>query len=437
MKEFHTLLSSLILSTTIIAKPTPTAAYDLPLTGGTTSNDGWDQSSWYVGVDGVMGGKSRGYVSYSDDPNGTMTFYGTINTDGGGFANVGRYFRPSLDLTPYAGIVVEMEAERWTGGDGSSAGGEGEKPFGFHLQMGDAGSGYYGFSSAFAVPLAEEDGVGTAVYLPLDGFDRGSTMGYICSNCGLDTTKINEMQIYALFQEGSFRIDAKSITAVADPQSFLSPSIIFTSEDDVEALIEATIASGSKVYDYGYREICIAIYWSTLNTILEATGISDALKGVACSGVKMVDPYGDKAENAWNLRYTLDALLADIRGVERSWNSPAWLKAGEDVMVLREGCIGYTSVPSSHVGTGSFDTVINETPNDTSMEDTPSNKTPDETSTEDTPNNAETGSFDTITNETSDKKSVDDIANAALGLQYLYGNNLVLYIFFGIVYVLW
>merc|ERR1740139_1089616 len=115
-------------------------------------------------------------------------------------------------------------------------------------------------------------------------------MGYQCSSCQLDTTRINEMEIYALFQEGSFRIDVKSITAVADPKSFLSPSITFRSVEDIEALIEATIASGGKVYDYGYREICIAIYWSTLNTILEATGIADALKGVACAGLKMVDP---------------------------------------------------------------------------------------------------------------------------------------------------
>ena len=147
---------------------------------------------------GVMGGRSRCYVPYSDDSNvDTMTFYGTINTNGGGFANVGWRFSRSLDLTPYAGIVVEMEAEGWTGGGGSSDGGEGEKPFGFHLQMGD--SGYYGFSSAFAVPLAQEDGMGTGMYLPLDSFDRSSRMGYQCSSCKLNTARINEMEIYALF----------------------------------------------------------------------------------------------------------------------------------------------------------------------------------------------------------------------------------------------
>jgi len=408
MTGLNTLLSSLILYTNIASKPGFTTASDLPLAGSGTSNNGWDQSSWSVGVDGVMGGTSRGYVSYSDDPNDTMTFYGTINTNGGGFANVGRRFSPSLDLTPYAGIVVEMEAQGWIGGGQSSDGEEGEKPFGFHLQMGD--KGYYGFSSAFVVPLAQEDGMGTSVYLPLDSFDRSSRMGYQCTSCKLDTTGINEIEIYALFQEGSFRIDVKSITAVTDPKSFLSPPITFRSGEDIEALIEATIASGSKVYDYGYREICIAIYWSTLNTILEAAGISNAFKGVACSGLKMVDPYGDKVENAWNLRHTLDAVLADVKGVERNGNSPAWLPSSSVSVVLEEGCMGYTSFPSGYVGTGLLDTITNNTAYETTqVGDTPSS---DETS------------------------QVGDTPSSALVTKYLGGINFVLSICFGLLYLL-
>jgi len=286
-----------------------------------------------------MGGKSQGYVSYSTDPNDTMTFYGTINTNGGGFANVGLRFSPPLDLTPYAGIVVEMEADGWSGVGGGPSSNNGEKPFGFHLQLGD--NGWYGFSSAFAVPLAREDGMRTTgVYLPLASFNRGTRMGWQCTSCKLDTTQINEMEIYALFQEGSFRIDVKSITAVTDPKSFGSPSITFR-PGDVEALIEATIASGSK------GEICVAIYWSTLNTILEAVGISDAIKGVACAGVQRVDPYGDTVENALNLRSTLDAVLADVKGVQRNENSPAWLPSSNGFGVLEEGCRGYTSIHKS------------------------------------------------------------------------------------------
>jgi len=347
------LLSSILLTTTIAANPvfftTTASSSDLPLASSSgTSNNEWDQSSWSVGTDGVMGGQSSGYVSYSNDPpNETMTFHGTINTNGGGFANVGRRFSPSLDLTPYAGIVVEMEAELWIGGVGRSQSSEGgEKPLGFHLQMGD--TGYYGFSSAFAVPLAQEDGLGTmGVYLPLDSFDRSSRNGWQCTTgCKLDITRVNEMEIYALFQKGSFRIDLKSITAVTDPKSFRSPLIIVRSGDDIEALIEATIISGSKVNDYGYREICIAIYWSTLNTILEASGLSDAVKEVACAGVKKVESYGDKVENARNLRYTLDALLADVKGAERNENSPAWLPVSNVFVGLEERCRGYTSFPS-------------------------------------------------------------------------------------------
>jgi len=259
-------------------------------------------------------------------------------------------------------------------------------------------------------------------------------MGYQCSSCQLDTTRINEMEIYALFQEGSFRIDVKSITAVADPKSFLSPSITFRSVEDIEALIEATIASGGKVYDYGYREICIAIYWSTLNTILEATGIADALKGVACAGLKMVDPYGDKVENAWNLRYTLDAVLADVKGVERNENSPSWLPTNDGLAVLMEDCTGYTSLPSIYVGTGMFDNIF-----DGNTDDASANENADETSANGNSDEASAnGNADQASaNGNTDQASMYDAPSSALCPQYLFGSKLVLSVFFGLVYILW
>lgn len=417
-------LSSAILYAVLTTSFRPTTASDLPLAGSAT--DKWDQTSWSIGVDGVMGGKSKGYASYSD-PNDTMTFYGTINTNGGGFANVGRRFRPSLDLTPYAGVVVEMEAERWVG---SSSGGEGEKPFGFHLQMGDR-AGYYGFSSAFAVPLSEEDRVGTGVYLPLDSFDRSSRMGYQCKSCTLDTTSIDEMEIYALFQEGPFRVNVKSITAVTDPRSFVAPTIGFGSTEDITALIEATVTSGSKVYDYGYREICIAIYWSTLNTILEATGVSNAVKEVACVGLKRVDYNGEKVENAWTLRYTLDAVLADVQGVERKSNSPAWIPELNTVGVLGEDCVGYTSIPSRYVGTGLFDNdLANSAPTSADNTDENADETSDETVDE---------TSDETFNALADKSSstADDIPSSAVGSRCLLRSSLALSGFMGLVYILW
>ena len=56
---------------------------------------------WAVTVDGVMGGKSSGSVSY---PGTGLRFEGYLNTDGGGFTYMHHRSRPPLDLSQYAGI---------------------------------------------------------------------------------------------------------------------------------------------------------------------------------------------------------------------------------------------------------------------------------------------------------------------------------------------
>merc|ERR1719410_751837 len=77
----------------------------LRLDGG---NDGWDASSWYVQVDGVMGGKSSGFLEF-EDSNSIMSFEGNINLNGGGFSSVRKQFNP-INLGGYSGVVLELEA---------------------------------------------------------------------------------------------------------------------------------------------------------------------------------------------------------------------------------------------------------------------------------------------------------------------------------------
>merc|ERR1719491_653661 len=123
-------LYSLLFVSSFIA----TTTSDLLLDGGT--QNGWDKDRWVVSVDGVMGGKSIGFVSYNDSAT-TMKFSGTININGGGFANVGRKFQP-LDLRGYAGIVLTIDEDEYSGF--STAG---EKPFAFHFQLKDSSSNFY------------------------------------------------------------------------------------------------------------------------------------------------------------------------------------------------------------------------------------------------------------------------------------------------------
>jgi hypothetical protein len=61
------------------------------------------EARWQVVNDGVMGGRSQGFVAIED---GTLRFTGTLVTRGGGFTSV-RTDR-SLDLEGYAGVELRV-----------------------------------------------------------------------------------------------------------------------------------------------------------------------------------------------------------------------------------------------------------------------------------------------------------------------------------------
>lgn len=62
-----------------------------------------DEASWQVVNDGVMGGRSQGYVDIKE---GTLRFTGTLVTQGGGFTSV-RTER-SVDLESYEGLELRV-----------------------------------------------------------------------------------------------------------------------------------------------------------------------------------------------------------------------------------------------------------------------------------------------------------------------------------------
>jgi len=62
---------------------------------------GADEASWDVVNDGVMGGRSAGYVAVEA---GTLRFTGTLVTQGGGFTSVRA--RRALDLTGHVGLEL-------------------------------------------------------------------------------------------------------------------------------------------------------------------------------------------------------------------------------------------------------------------------------------------------------------------------------------------
>jgi len=66
--------------------------------------DSDEKTRWQVVNDGVMGGRSKGYVSVRD---GVLNFKGKLVTRGGGFTSI----RSSvdLDLSPYDGIELRVK----------------------------------------------------------------------------------------------------------------------------------------------------------------------------------------------------------------------------------------------------------------------------------------------------------------------------------------
>jgi hypothetical protein len=342
---------------------------------------GWDEDSWYVQVDGVMGGQSTGrmeFITTSSDENNKnefgklLKFTGDISLDGGGFSSVRRQI--SLNLNDYDGIVVTFEADNYDI-SGSSSKSTPTPPTGIHLQFGDSTS-YYDFSSAFAIPLSTSTSSSelTSVYLPMDSFNRGTRFGFACrDNCELDNTNIDNLSVFVLFQEGTFDVRIKSISAIPKkwssqaqgdesdlissgaqgPRSFLSPQIQFDSVDEIINLLQSTISSGGSLYDKSYIELCITMYWSVLNSILNANANANAnaiaisTKVVICSGLNEMiynKSNNSKEDQAWILRYTIDAIIADLQGLDRSTNNN-FLPTKKEAELMDATCVGRTSPP--------------------------------------------------------------------------------------------
>ena len=311
-----------------------------------TRIDGFEHESgrdlWFVQVDGVMGGKSSGALDFTagtaDDVERVMEFTGRISLDGGGFSSVRRrYVGDLLDLSDYAGVVVTLETQT-----SSTA-----PPLGIELSFGDATS-QYDFSSAFAVPLSADTNV-SSVYLPMDSFDRGTFIGFLCRDgCSLDPSKIDSLSVYVLFQEGDFEVTIHSIEAVREPRAFPSPAIDAGTSHGIATLLRNTIASGGGLYDKSYVELCTAIYWSVLSTLAASPEVPKSVKAVLCAGleraveIQNIDGI-NKPAIAWALRHSIDAVLADLNGSERAIVEN-WLPTQEEAVSMEVNCVGRTSM---------------------------------------------------------------------------------------------
>jgi NADH dehydrogenase [ubiquinone] 1 alpha subcomplex assembly factor 1 len=112
--------ASLILAGFANNTPAPAEATDTPACPPTETNcsvhpifssepmtlfnfDGADTAPWSIENDGVMGGRSQGFVEVAD---GTLVFAGEVVTEGGGFTSVRA--ASQADLSGYDGIELRV-----------------------------------------------------------------------------------------------------------------------------------------------------------------------------------------------------------------------------------------------------------------------------------------------------------------------------------------
>ncbi len=149
-----------------------------------------DEASWDVVNDGVMGGRSAGYIAVAD---GALRFTGTLVTQGGGFTSVRA--RRDVDLTGQVGIELRVR-------------GSGRQ---FEVEV-DDGLRMYGrnVSRRAAFPSSSD---WTLVRVPFTTL-RNTIFGREVNAAPIDLARLRGVGLYmADGQDGPFRLEVDYIRA--------------------------------------------------------------------------------------------------------------------------------------------------------------------------------------------------------------------------------
>lgn len=165
------------------ARPTPTSPERrMPVTLFDFNRA--DEADWEVVNDGVMGGRSAGFVTVE---NGTLRFTGTLVTQGGGFTSVRA--RRVVDLTGDIGIELRVR-------------GSGRQ---FEVEL-DDGLRTYGRSVSRRAPFASS-AEWTLVRVPFSAL-RSTVFGQSVDAPPIDLAKIRGVGLFmADGQDGPFRLE--------------------------------------------------------------------------------------------------------------------------------------------------------------------------------------------------------------------------------------
>lgn len=151
-----------------------------------------DEAEWTVVNDGVMGGRSEGFVAVEQ---GTLRFSGTLVTQGGGFTSVRA--RCVVDLTDQRGIELRVR-------------GSGRQ---FEVELDDGVRGYGRKVSRRApFPTSAE---WSLVRVPFSAL-RSTIFGRAVSAPPIDVARIQGLGLYIIDgKDGPFRLEVDSVQSYA------------------------------------------------------------------------------------------------------------------------------------------------------------------------------------------------------------------------------
>jgi NADH dehydrogenase [ubiquinone] 1 alpha subcomplex assembly factor 1 len=173
--------------------PHPTIPMNPPTTISLFEFDRDADPAWTVMNDGVMGGRSAGFVAVED---GTLRFTGTLVTQGGGFTSIRA--RRDADLSGMAGIELRVR-------------GSGRQ---FEVEV-DDGYRAYGRNVSRRAPFPTSTDW-TVVRIPFTAL-RSTIFGQRVDAPALDAARIRGLGIFlADGKDGAFRLDVDHIRAYAD-----------------------------------------------------------------------------------------------------------------------------------------------------------------------------------------------------------------------------
>jgi hypothetical protein len=180
------LLPSLVVVLGAFAERHRPVTETVPMSAPVTlfSFDRADEAEWDVVNDGVMGGRSAGFVAVDE---GTLRFTGTLVTQGGGFTSVRA--RRAVDLTGQVGIELRVR-------------GSGRQ---FEVELSD-GVRTYGRMVSRRAPFATS-AEWTTVRVPFSAL-RSTVFGQAVNAPAIDVARIMGLGLYmADGQDGPFRLE--------------------------------------------------------------------------------------------------------------------------------------------------------------------------------------------------------------------------------------